>query len=168
MTFYEGRKTCGYYRTVRRLLESLGPRESILDVGCWDSPVATWGDFRIRYAVDSQRRPGIAEVTKIVGTWPETAELFRRPVSVVTCLQVLEHVDDTRAFAKALFAVARECVIISVPYKWPVGECKHHVHDPIDEAKLEWMTGETPRERILTNGKLTRMVAIYDVIHLYT
>ncbi|MBC8869685.1 MAG: hypothetical protein H8E44_09725 [Planctomycetes bacterium] len=164
MTFYEGRENSAYYASVRRLLESLGPKESILDVGSWDSPVATWGDFRIRYTVDSRQRPSIPEVTKIVGPWPEATGLFQTPVSVVTCLQVLEHVDDVGAFANALFAMARECVIISVPYKWPSGTCKHHVHDPIDEAKLKWMTGKTPSERILTNGKLARMVAIYDVI----
>jgi len=162
MTFYERRKTSAYYGIVRRRLESLGPRDSILDVGSWDSPVATWGDFRVRYTVDTRQRQSLPNVTKVVGTWPEVASFFQRPVSVVTCLQVLEHVDDPRAFAEALFAVAGDCVIISVPYKWPLGTCRQHLHDPIDEAKLNRMTGRTPRESARSNGKLARMVAIYD------
>ncbi len=164
MTFYEGRKNCAYYEIVRGLLNSLGPKQSILDVGCWDSPVATWGDFCSRYTIDSRQRPSIADVTKVVGTWPEAAGFFRRPVSVVTCLQVLEHVDEPREFAEALFALAGECVIISVPYKWPSGTCSQHVHDPIDEEKLNLMTGRKPRESVLTNQKPARLVVIYDVI----
>ncbi len=164
MTFYEGRQNSGYYKIVRRFLESVGQEESILDVGSWDSPVATWGDFRIRYTVDFRQRPSIPGITKVVGTWPEVAGIFRRRASVVICLQVLEHIADACAFADALFAVAGECVIISVPYKWPPGTCRYHVHDPIDEAKLERITGRTPREEILTDGELARMVAIYDVV----
>lgn len=161
MTFYERRRNCSYYRIVRLLLESLGPRESILDVGSWDSPVATWGDFRIRYTVDSRQRPSMPDVTKIVGTWPEAGGLFQRPVSVVTCLQVLEHIHDARKFADALFRVACEYVVISVPYGWPAESCKYHVHDPIDEAKLEWMTGRTAEQTISADGRSARLVAVY-------
>lgn len=160
MGFYEKRTNSQYYSVVRGYLESLGPRNSILDVGCWDTPVATWGDFRERYTIDTRNRPALMDVKMVVGTWPKDANLFS-PVSVVTCLQVLEHITDAVPFAAALFATATEYVMISVPYKWAAGQCKWHVHDPIDEVKLEQMTGRIPESTHITDWPDRRIVAMY-------
>lgn len=162
MAFYHGRRNLEYYRVTRLWLESLGPRESILDVGSWDSPLATWGDFRLRYTVDARQRPDLPGVTKIVAEWPDAAAMFPERVSVVTCLQVLEHIREVRPFVDALFAVAGQYVVISVPDRWPAGMCRHHVHDPIDEAKLEWMTGRKPQETVRTGESRARIVSFYD------
>lgn len=164
MTFYQQRRQLGYYQLTRSWLDSLGPRESILDVGCWDSPVATWGDFRRRYTVDTRDRPELPGVTKMIATWPEVAATLRDPVSVVTCLQVIEHILDVQPFVEALFAVADQYVVISVPYCWPAGMCRYHVHDPIDEAKLAWMTRRKPWRTLLATEKPARMLAIYEQV----
>jgi hypothetical protein len=164
MTFYQSRINLGYYKIARSWLESLGPREAILDVGCWDSPVATWGDFRLRYTVDSRQRPDLPGVTKVVAAWPDAARMIPDPVSVVTCLQVIEHIPEVRPFVDALFAAASQYVVLSVPYRWPAGMCRQHVHDPIDDAKLQWMTGRTPCRTVLTKDQQARIVAIYEAV----
>ena len=160
MSFYEGRKNSEYYAIVREILDDLGPAESIMDVGSWDSPVATWGDFRKRYTVDTRERPELPGVTKLVGEWPAVAGQIGT-VSIVTCLQVLEHIRDVRAFAETLFTAARKAVVISVPWMWPTGACEYHVHDPIDRKKLEWMVGRSADRLRVTEQRSARMVASY-------
>ena len=156
---YSQRVDLPYYRHVREILDSLGPLESILDVGCLDAPTVMWGDFRQRYTIDRLQRPVLAGVRAIVGSWPDDWALGS--VDVVTCLQTLEHVQRPVPFAAALFATARRAVIISVPYRWPAGRCKHHIQDPIDEAKLAEMTGRAPDRTIITDGDANRLIAVY-------
>jgi len=160
--YWEGRKDLNYYQSVRRILDELGPRESILDVGPMDTPVASWGQFDRRYTVGPDARKPIDGVTAIRGLWPDVVDEIRLPVAVVTCLQVVEHLPETLSFSAALFGAASELVIISVPYRWPAGACEYHVHDPIDEAKLTRLVGRTPdRFEIVEDGGLRRMVAQY-------
>ena len=156
---YSQRADLPYYRHVKEILESLGELDSILDVGCLDVPTATWGDFRKRYTIDRLKRPVLAGVEAILGSWPE--DWTFGSVDVVTCLQVLEHIENPLPFSESLFATAQHTVIVSVPYLWPAGRCKSHVQDPIDEEKLESMTGRTPDRTIIIDCANCRMIAVY-------
>ncbi|MGH7578098.1 MAG: class I SAM-dependent methyltransferase [Longimicrobiales bacterium] len=80
---------------------------------------------------------------------------------VVMCLQVLEHIPDAAAFARKLFACA-PVAVISVPYRWRAGHCKHHVHDPVDEIKLYEWTQRQPSDCIVVGQTEERLVAVYE------
>lgn len=162
MSYWKPREHLEYYSAVRQMLESLGPLGSIADIGCADTPVATWGNFDCRYSVDRKERPALSGVLPIVGSWPCCATLL--PVcDVVTCLQTLEHISDPEPFCEALFAAARVAVILSVPYRWSSGQCASHVHDPVDEEKLlGWTHREPTRQAIVGDGGLERLVVFYE------
>lgn len=162
MSYWPRRSGLPYYAAVLRLLRAFGPRESILDVGCFDTPCATWGSFTRRYTIDPRARPALPGVLPIVGSWPDARTLVPLPVSVVLCLQTLEHVSDPAAFARELFAAADVAVIISVPWCWPAGATASHIHDPVDAAKLRQWTGREPDE-LVVSGKPERAVMVYLV-----
>ena len=80
---------------------------------------------------------------------------------VVLCLQVLEHVPDPAAFTSKLFSCA-PVVVLSVPYLWPAGKCRDHVHDPIDEEKLAAWVGRVPdHSSIVRDRNCRRLVVAY-------
>jgi hypothetical protein len=159
--YWTPRERFEYYAVVRRWLDDMGPLESILDVGCFDTPVATWGQATERYTVDTRHRPELPGVNPITGRWPDCATLV--PVcDVVTCLQVLEHLDEPATFAGALFAHARRCVVISVPWKWASGAEASHKQDPVDGVKLRSWTGRDAAETVVC-GHPARAVVRYDL-----
>jgi hypothetical protein len=161
--YYEQRKHYAYYRLLRQWLEQLGPQESILDIGPMDTPVVTWGTFAERWTLGPDARPDLPGVQAARGYWPANAKHVPLPVSVVTCCQVIEHLDETKEFAAALFAAATKCVIVSVPYLWPAGSCQYHVHDPIDWDKLVDLVGRKPEYwTIVTDDNWQRLIARYD------
>jgi hypothetical protein len=162
--YWASRSTLNYYRTVRELLEKMGPCGSLLDVGSWDTPVVTWGTFRRRYTCDLGHDPRFAGVVSHVGDF-----LSWRPpelMDAVTCLQVLEHLPDAeaRAFGRKLLETGRT-VIVSVPYLWAPGVEPDHVQDPIDLAKLERLMGERAKfSNVIEDGpqgSRPRLVAIW-------
>lgn len=162
--YWASRTHLKYYETVRQILEKLGPSGSILDVGSWDTPVATWGNFRRRYRCDLVAHPPLAGVVDHVGDF-----LSWRPpelMDVVTCLQVLEHLPDGLAqrFGRRLI-VTGQTVVVSVPYLWPPGAEPDHVQDPVDLAKLERIMGSPAKfSSVIDDGpKCTRprLVAIW-------
>jgi hypothetical protein len=163
--YYEQRKHYNYYRVLRQWIDELGPQQSILDIGPMDTPVATWGAFAERWTLGPEARPHLPGVQAARGYWPTSAKHVPLPVSVVTCCQVIEHLKETQEFSAALFAAATKCVIISVPYLWPAGACKYHVHDPIDESKLASLVGRAPdQSTIVTDDNCRRILARYDIL----
>jgi glycosyltransferase involved in cell wall biosynthesis len=80
------------------------------------------------------------------------------------CLQVLEHIPDAASFAQKLLTTAPR-VIVSVPYLWPADSCEGHVHDPVDETKIESWFGRAPdRQLIVTepnSGRHARRLICY-------
>lgn len=162
--FYPGRKNHKYYTQVKKWLESYGPRDSILDIGSADTPVASWGSFQHRYLMEANPKwlPDFPGVIAINGRWPEDAGLVPDRVEVVTCLQVLEHVIDVQPFVDAIFAAATHRVILSVPYKWPAGTCDTHIHDPIDRDKLRaWTRRKPTRSQVVADSGRDRLVEEY-------
>jgi len=157
---WEQRTGLPYYAIVRRWLEKFGPQESLLDIGCLDTPVASWGTFCHRFTIDPRPRPAIEGVVAIRGSWPEDKPpgMF----DVITCLQTLEHVEDPESFVQPIFEVARLAVILSVPYRWPAGYDRH-IHDPVDEKKLRSWTGRDPDRQEVTDSKARRLVTLYRI-----
>lgn len=127
--YWEERQGLKYYKRVKEILEGL-PGDSILDVGSGGTPVATWGDFKERAALNltpCTEWPGVESIT---GDWFD----YVAPTvfDVITCLQVLEHFSwpDAMRFARKVLNSCRVAVF-SVPYKWKAGVCKHHKIDPV-------------------------------------
>lgn len=159
-TYWEERKELPYYQAVKTCMESLTKKitlESVLDIGCGGCPTATWGSFHVREAINLEPCPPIPGVELYIYDWMQ----FRaKPkYSLITCMQVLEHLSDEElpAFVEKIWTHARN-VIISVPYKWEKGACSDHKQDPIDEAKLRKIMGR-PSSEVVISG--SRMVALY-------
>lgn len=162
--YWEGRKGLLYYQVVRILAEDIGKdAESIIDVGSAGCPYLDWfPQATHRTSLDLTRpyeAPGVQSFKGDFLTW--TAD---RQYDVVTCLQVLEHVPDARAFAQKLLATGKT-VIVSVPYKWRKGHTESHVHDPVDKAKLRAWFGRRPSFQYVVTEVSTRtrrIVHVYD------
>jgi len=133
----------------------MGTGDSIMDVGCEDTPVATWGHFKHRYQVNLKEVEALEGVVLIVGSF---VDVVVPKVSLVTCLQVLEHVEDPAAFAQKLLATG-DRVIASVPYLWPRGACPGHLHDPVRLSMvLDWFGKMPIRKDFVRDGGVTRLV----------
>jgi hypothetical protein len=162
MTYWEKRHNMRYYKVIERYLDDIGPGEVLLDVGCGETPIVTYGEFRRRISVDVQPRPGLPGVEAIVGDWMLVKCPFR--ASVAICLQTLEHLPDRVVcdFARKLRQIS-DVVLVSVPYKWPVGFCEWHKQDPIDEGKLDLLMGctATRGEVVTEQNGVRRLVALY-------
>lgn len=150
-----------YYSEVFRLAEEHAiAGGSVLDVGALEARMLTrLSKFRKRVALDRGKispQEGVETIRANFFEWTPT-ERF----DLVLCLQVLEHVPDAKTFAGRLFAAGRT-VIISVPYRWPRGKCKGHVHDPVDEEKLRSWTGRDPTFQVVVKDKSERLIAVYE------
>ncbi|MCA9091091.1 MAG: hypothetical protein KDA90_20910 [Planctomycetaceae bacterium] len=144
MNYWYRRRHLKYYQTVRRWLEGMGPMESLIDVGGWDTPVVTWGQFMRRIAVDPRAPLEAPGIETVCCRWEE----FVGNADVITCLQVIEHIDDVVPFCRKLRESAGT-LIVSIPYKWRQGSCASHKHDPVDEAKLNDWLGSDFKEEII-------------------
>ncbi len=161
MNYWESRQNRQYYSVVKQWVEQLGPCHSIVDIGCRDTPVVTWGTFQHRYSVDIKNRPKLPNVIQIIGSWPDCKEQLPK-CDVVLCLQVLEHLSDPIPFTEALFEHALKTVIISVPYKWSKGAESCHCQDPIDLAKIRsWTRRDASSMKIV--DIIQRVVLRYDI-----
>jgi hypothetical protein len=153
-----------YYQEVRRIIDDLSG-VSIIDIGGWGTPIPTWGNFSDRAtlnltAVDPPE--GCRGITANFLTWEPD-----RSYSVVTCLQVLEHIDDDHVhdFAERLRALADELLIVSVPWRWPKGSCKYHRQDPVDHDKIRsWFPAEPSSELIVRDNHLERIILTWAAI----
>ena len=161
--YWERRKNHRYYTRVRQWLERFSPGKAILDVGCYNTPVVQWGNFKQRYTVDLNEQPRLEGVIAFQANWLD----FKVPtrMSVITCLQVIEHIshDDMKDFTTKLFDNA-DRVIISVPYLWEETACHQHVHDPIDMVKFINLIGREPHIcELVTESrkKRSRLVAVF-------
>jgi len=152
MRYWSDRQHLKYYELVR---EWMGSGESVADIGSRDTPVATWGRFDRRYAVDLRLMPDLPNVECVQAdfmTWAPPERL-----SLVTCLQVLEHVEDPSAFLRRCLSMATR-VIVSVPYRWPKGREKHHLHDPVSENDVERWAGRQPWQSAVVRDRFRRLV----------
>jgi hypothetical protein len=131
--YWEERKNYRYYKEVTDLLDDLGYKDSIIDVGSYNTPVVTYGNFDKRYRIDKEKLDPIEGVIDIQKDWLDVD----LSADVITCLQTLEHLDDDeiKPFCKKLKSSA-ETLIVSVPYNWDEDRCEWHKQDPVDLKKV--------------------------------
>ncbi|QDT94349.1 class I SAM-dependent methyltransferase [Gimesia algae] len=157
MSYWDERKELNYYQIVKQWLEPFGG--TLLDVGCADTPVAQWGEFDRRIAVNDQSFPEMDGVECIQVDWLECD----RAADVITCLQVLEHF-ETRVLIPFVDKIFSSCetAIISVPYMWTTGACPGHVQDPISVRKFIDLVGRCPaRLDIVKDSSQERLIALF-------
>jgi hypothetical protein len=141
--YWERRQGLMYYEYVRALAFPLAAEaRSLIDVGSHGTSLAEEFDWIPERAALDLRTPYSSERVRGI-----KADFFvfepERRYDFALCLQVLEHVPQAEIFAKKLLAVA-DRVLVSVPYRWPKGHCRHHCQDPVDEAKLAGWFGREP------------------------
>lgn len=148
-----------YYAEVLRLARKYAPAaESVLDVGPNGTPLVCELDWiASKTVIDLCDKP-IEGATCLQGDFLQYEPA--KPFDLVLCLQVLEHIRPAGEFAQRLLSAGR-LVIVSVPYRWPAGSCKHHVQDPVDENKLSgWMQQPFLEHRIIRDGARDRLIAV--------
>ena len=165
MTYWEKRRHLAYYRTAVDYVRSYATAGTLLDVGSgiqFGCRYLEWLPEFNRTSIElcddaGTRLDGVRSIFGDFLAWQPD-----RTYDVALCLQVIEHVPDAKLFTEKLFDFART-VVLSVPYQWPNGCCKQHVHDPIDESKLQSWTGRVPdRSEIVGDGRgRDRLVAVY-------
>lgn len=154
-----------YYGLVREWMEELSPGRYLLDVGAWDTPVASWGRFEKRVSLDIQPRPFCwPGVDCVTADWMDCR--LEERADLVLCLQVLEHLGDdlVTPFTRKLLTSGRH-VLISVPYRWPRGKQPSHLQDPVEASMLMAWAGKSPfRQALVTEpqGSVQRLVALFQ------
>jgi hypothetical protein len=168
MEYYEKRQHWYYYRRIQEILEELTIDDffhdyqwnSTLDVGPADTPVALWGNFRERYTCDVRHNPNLAGVKHFTCDYMDL-QFAPKSLSMITCLQVLEHLEDPASF---LQKIRNESYwsIISVPYRWKPGTCESHIQDPVTLADvITWAGGEEPVYVEQVQDNSTRLIAVF-------
>ena len=164
--YWDRRKDILYYQIVRVLASKIGvDANSILDVGSSGCPYLDWFDWiPNKTSLDINTPYQSNDVTSYQTdflTWDKDQHY-----DVVLCLQVLEHIEDAKAFAQKLLSVG-EVLIVSVPYKWPANKSDEHIHDPVDREKMKSWFGRDPNyEYICTEilAPIDRLIQVYDKI----
>jgi SAM-dependent methyltransferase len=103
-----------FFERIGGVLSELRP-ESLLDAGCGEGEMLRRGILPIGLQpVLLDRNPdSAASVIGSVTGLPFSARSF----DVVTCLEVLEHLDNPAAAARELARVARRAIVVSVPHE---------------------------------------------------
>jgi len=162
--YWQRRMDFEYYKVVRQWIEGLSPGESILDVGGHDTPVASWGQFEWRVNVNKgEVKNRVDGVNYVIQDFMEYDHGSK--YSVVTCLQVMEHLQDdvVKPFAAKLLE-SGGTVIVSVPHEWPLGSCDAHYQDPVTEEKFRgWFDKEPSTLQVVKEtSNWNRLVARFD------
>jgi SAM-dependent methyltransferase len=162
--YWAARKDMLYYREVLRLARLHAPQaRSVIDVGSMNTQfILQLQSIPFKVSLDLHKHGRLRGVTNIRADF--TTWYPDRSYDLVLCLQVLEHLDDPAGFIQRLLACGKK-VIISVPYKWPLGHDLDHVQDPIDEAKLAHWIGRPWIDQSIAkepNDGLERIVVVLD------
>jgi len=161
--YWEKRKDSVYLFVARQICQKYCPSpQSVLDVGWNKTPTLEWHRESAKRLVSVDLRrpysaPGVESLTcDFLKYEPE------QRFDLVTCFQVLEHVPDPAAFAAKLLQVGN-VVVVSVPYKWKAGKNPHHIHDPVDEAKMLSWFGREPDFAYLARelNNVERLIHVY-------
>jgi hypothetical protein len=169
---WERRKNFDYFKRVADLVRLHGrDAASIIDIGSLECPYLDWFDWipkRVSLDLHAPYRSSTVEsITADFFEW-QPPQVF----DVCLCLKVLEHINDATRFARKLLATGKH-VIVSVPFMWPDGSSRYHVHDRIDQDRLSgWFAREPDVSIVVTDrsptappSKWKRLVAYFGPDH---
>jgi SAM-dependent methyltransferase len=161
--YWRARKDSIYLFVARQVCDRYGSdAASVVDIGSNATPTLEWHRAHAARLVSVDlRNPYVAEGVESVKQNFFDFDAGTR-FDLATCFQVLEHVKDPERFARRILDLARVAVV-SVPYKWPKGRSKYHLHDPVDEQKMLQWFGREPVFRYVAkelNG-IRRMIDVY-------
>ncbi len=163
MGYVEDRADLRYYKYLRTILAMVaGKAESILDVGSNGVDLISYLPCKRKVSIDIGRPLIASGVESIKGDFLayESKEKF----DVVTCFQVLEHIDDEHIndFASKL-SLLGGVVVVSVPYMWTKGMCKWHHQDPVSEEKLCGWFNRNPvfMHNVVEENGIQRLIAVF-------
>jgi ubiquinone/menaquinone biosynthesis C-methylase UbiE len=109
-----------FFERLRTVIGELNPR-SVLDAGCGEGEMLRRGVLPegLHPVCLDLRTESLAEVDarKRVCASVQALPFAARRFDVVMCLEVLEHLDDPASAVRDLARVAREAVVVSVPYE---------------------------------------------------
>jgi hypothetical protein len=166
--YWQKRSDMMYYRYIDYIIRTVAiDARSMIDVGSGNCPYLEWFDWiGERVSVDI----GVPyESDTVRGIRGDIHELtFDGKFDLCTCLQVMEHVPDARAFGRRLLELS-DLVVVSVPFEWSARPHRvpGHVHDPVSVQKLSNWMGRRPnyhqvvREPFMQD-KGKRLIAIFD------
>jgi hypothetical protein len=140
--YWNARRQMIYYQALYQFVCVVGRNAgSLIDIGSASAQYVDWFQWiPARYILDFRIAKKPEGVTCIESDF--LAYEPQQKFDVVLCLQVLEHVPNPAAFCAKLKSIARQ-LLVSVPYKW-LGNTPGHIHDPVDEKKLEGWMGSSP------------------------
>lgn len=163
--YWRSRSELMYYKYFFELMRCVAKdATSLLDVGSGNAGYLEWLNWiPTKVSVDI-RSP--YQSPNVRGIQANIHDMQIERFDICTCLQVLEHVPDATSFARRLFEMGN-LIVISVPYKWPRNSNKWHVHDPVDESKVqEWFSREPNytliASELFDTRRGQRMFSIFD------
>ena len=109
-----------YDYAARHLVEG----KSVLDVGCG---LAAGLDVLSRKAADARGQdldPRLQRANVFIGPVTDIPE---KSVDVVTCIDVIEHIEEDAEFVRHLGRIARDIVFVSTP-NWALSRCQWPYH----------------------------------------
>ena len=154
-----------YYKYVDYVIRTVArDATSLVDIGTGNSPYLEWFDW-----IDDKASVDIANPYESENVRPIEGNILDikldKTFDFCTCLQVLEHVEKPKEFARRLFEIANH-VVISVPYMWTPGTVKGHVNDPVSLQKLTSWVGKEPNYYLrvkepFRKRNAERLIAVY-------
>ena len=152
-TYWRGRASSALYASNGALFtlarRHAGSARTLLDVGSYIPDIVKQYSWVPQKTATDTQSTANASAWAAVGIPFVRADFLRRtfpPHDLVTCTQVLEHLDDAvarRFVARLQQATAVDGVlVVSVPLEMPHGWVKGHTQDPLSRAEFaSWFAG---------------------------
>lgn len=160
--YNNNRKKYTYYKVINEILNILeDENKTALDIGSCGVDVLGEHKFKKRYSVSLS---GSINDDKTQGFEMDFFDFEpEKKLDIVTCFQVIEHVERAYDFTQKILKIGNTAVI-SLPYKWYKGHNYTHIQDPVDEKKIFSWTKLKPKHTFYVvddNNYKCRIICIY-------